>query len=173
MVNNKSLYLPVLTGNIGSTAFWKFEAKDNYSVGENYINQTLGGRAWKLQQDVSYVDEYGNFATNLSAIFINGEIEYPNIYPEATAFDPVTGTTIFSETIDYDKDAREVLSVEYQYSFHSTNANEIMLFNGIANFNAFLNGRKDYEIVAAPCYYKPKKEDILVDFGKIDPLYKY
>ena len=54
-------------------------------------------------------------------------VSHPNIYPEATAFDPVTGTTIFSETIDYDKDAREVLSVEYQYSFHSTNANYVGL----------------------------------------------
>ena len=168
-VNDKQVYVPVITGNIGSTAFWKFEAKDNYSVGENYTSYTLGGRSWKLQRDVSYVDNFGNVEDALDLTFVNGEVEYPHIYPDATNYDPVTGTDIFSETIDYYKDAREVLSVEYQYSFHSTNADEIMLFNGIANFNSFLNGRTDYEIVAAPCYYKPNKEDIFVNFSNIDP----
>lgn len=168
-VNNKIVYLPVITGNIGSTAFWKFEAKDNYSVGENYSTHVLDSKTWKLQQDVSYVNEYGNFDNQLGLTFLRGEVNFPQIYPDATTVDPVTGSSIFYEAVDYDKDAREVLSVEYQYSFHSTNNDKVMLFNGITNINSLFNGTTAYDIVASPCYYKPNKEDIFVDFSKIDP----
>ena len=53
------------------------------------------------------------------------------------------------------------------------NNQKIILYNGITEFNAFFNGRTDYNIVAAPAYYRPKREDIRVDLSKNRPNQKH
>lgn len=159
----KTVYLPILYGNIGSTAFWKFKANDNYSVGEKQVSYSLGGTTIKVQQSVPYANKYGEL-DYMTAGFVDGVIVDPLIFPEDYS---VSGIPVFVDYIDYLKDAREILSVEYQFSFHSTDLSKVRTFNGLAKFNAYLTNKKDYVVTCVPSYYIPNKEDIFVDLGKV------
>ena len=72
--------------------------------------------------------------------------------------------------VDYDKDAREILSIEHELSFGSVDIDKYRIYSGITRYNTMITGDKDFNVLCRTLDYIPNKGDRKVNLARVGEL---
>lgn len=146
----------------GNSSTWNLKMKDNYSAGSRKIKTTIASVETTWDEDVRYVDVYGNvtyvnidFYTRYTTMSLLSRNNYPIVVPNQ-----IQGDLLMSIAHQSDKDAREIYAMTIQRTFISGN-DDIIVYNLVKDL---------YDVKLAVFHYIPSKQSKKVDLGRVTTL---
>lgn len=162
----------------GKTINFKYQMESNFSAGATKKETSIGQQDVYWQEEVSYTTKFGRLYgkrvrlvkdVNKGLIANNTTVEdkYP-ILDENVVTEVYTNNKYI-----VDKDAREIMALSEEVTFHSSKVNDIILYDGIAKFNPMtlsnLN-RNNIKIAIMNNEYKVSKSAKKVDYAKLQSV---
>ena len=166
---------PITKTPTGKTISFKYQMENNYSAGIRKNVIEVDGDDVYFQEEVNYTTKFGRVYkqrvrlvkdVNKNAIINDPPIE--DLYP---ILDENVIIDIYSDyEYEVHKDAREIMALSKEVSFHSGDINSIIVYDGIASYNPMCLtdvSRNNIKIGILNDDYKVSKTEKLIDIGDL------
>ena len=115
-LGTSTVYAGVVSNEFGKSASWKVKMPTNYSAGLKKVVRTIEEEPVWFQEEVKYTDDLGT--VDSVDIEYYSELSAGDNYPAEILSGQLLVTT---QHYNYDKDAREIFSIEYEVAFGANN----------------------------------------------------
>lgn len=162
----------------GKTINFKYQMESNFSAGATKKKTSIGGQDVYWQEEVPYTTKFGRLygkRVRLVKDVNKGLIESdPTVEDKYPILDENVVTAVYTDNkYIVDKDAREIMALSEEVTFHSSKVNDIILYDGIAKFNPMtlsnLN-RNNIKIAIMNNNYKVSKSAKKVDYAGLQSV---
>jgi hypothetical protein len=169
---------PITKTPTGKTISFKYQMENNYSAGTRKNVVEVNGEDVYFQEEVNYTTKFGRVYkqrvrlvkdVNKNAIISSPPVE--DLYP---ILNENIVTDVYSD-YEYEvyKDAREIMALAKEVSFHSGDINSIIIYDGIASYNPMCLtdvSRNNIKIGILNDDYKVSKTEKLIDIGDLQNI---
>lgn len=162
----------------GKTINFKYQMESNFSAGATKKKTTISGQDVYWQEEVPYTTKFGRLygkRVRLVKDVNKGLIASdPTVEDKYPILDENVVTAVYTNNkYIVDKDAREIMALSEEVTFHSSKINNIILYDGIAKFNPItlsnLN-RNNIKIAIMKNDYKVSKSAKKVNYAELQSV---